>query len=152
MHEDWANKNGEDLGVMARERRAFRRWLETHPRPPANIIDATTRPSQLRQGIEPPRFGKKYEQDPRFLEACASVRYRARFADNAETVVYLGDCELREEPAAEERDEAAKLTGTSNQQAQDATQPTASAPRRPRRRNARCNGAASVVMQPGWMG
>ena len=43
MHEDWANKSGEDLGVMARERRAFRRWLETHPGTRANIIDTTLR-------------------------------------------------------------------------------------------------------------
>jgi hypothetical protein len=52
------------------------------------------------------------------LEACAQVRYRARFADNANTVVYLADCELREELTAEERDELAKLTAASNQPAQ----------------------------------
>ncbi len=109
MHEDWANKNGEDLGVMARERRAFRRWLETHTGTRANIIDATTRPSQLRQGIEPPHFGEKYENNPQFLEACAQVRHRARFADNANTVVYLADCETRPELTSPELDEAAKL-------------------------------------------
>jgi hypothetical protein len=119
MHEDWANKNGEDLGVMARERRAFRRWLETHTGTRANIIDATHRvpdpndPSKSKPtaypGIAPPHFGERYEQDPFFVEACAQVRYRARFADNANTVVYLADCELREELTSPELDEVAKL-------------------------------------------
>ncbi len=119
MHEDWANKNGEELGVMARERRAFRRWLETHTGTPANIIDATRRvsdpndPSKSRPtaypGISPPIFGERYEDNPQFLEACAQVRYRARFADNANTVVYLTDCELREELITPELDEVAKL-------------------------------------------
>lgn len=121
MHEDWAKKNGWDLGIMRRERRVFRRWLETHTGTPANIIDATRRvsdpnePSKSRPtaypGIAPPSFGERYEQDPRFLEACASVRYRARIADNANTVVYLADCEPREELTAEELDEVAKLMG-----------------------------------------
>jgi hypothetical protein len=121
-HEDWANKNGEDLGVMARERRAFRRWLETHTGTPANIIDTTRRvpdpndPSKSRPtaypGISPPSFGERFEDNPQFLEACAQVRYRARFADNAGSVVYLENCEIREEPTAEERNEVAQLTKT----------------------------------------
>jgi hypothetical protein len=127
MHEDWAKKNGEDLRVMAHERRAFRRWLETHTGTRANIIDATTGPSQVRQGIEPPHFGEEYEQNPQFLEACACVRYRARFSDNAGTVVYLADCETREELTAEERDEAAKLTGAGNLQTQSTTKLDAAA-------------------------
>lgn len=119
MHEDWAVKNGEDLGMMARERRAFLRWLETNTGTPANIIDATRRvsdpndPSKSRPtaypGISPPHFSEKYENNPQFLEACAKVRYRARFADNANTVVYLTDCELREELTSLELDEVAKL-------------------------------------------
>jgi hypothetical protein len=108
MHEQWAAKNGEDLGVMRRERHAFRRWLETHTGTPALVFDSTTR--ERRQQIAPPSFGERFENNPKFLEACAQVRYRARFADNANTVVYLADCELREEPTAEERDEVARLT------------------------------------------
>jgi hypothetical protein len=92
------------------------------------MIDATTRPSQLRQGIAPPHFGEKYENNPQFLEACAQVRYRARFADNANTVVDLADSELREELTALELDEVAKLTGTSSQQTQSAPQPAAALP------------------------
>jgi len=121
MHQDWANKNGEDLRKMAHERRVFCRWLEAHTCTRANIIDATLRvtdpndPSKSRPtaypGISPPHFGEKYENTPQFLEACASVRYRARFADNANTVVYLSDCEVREEPTAEELDEVARLRG-----------------------------------------
>jgi hypothetical protein len=117
MHGDWAAKNGEDLCAMLRERHVFRRWLETHTGTRVNVVGMPPR-----QEIAPPRFGKRFESDPRFLEACAMVRYRARFADNANTVVYLADCELREELTAEERDEAAKLTVTNNQ-AQDAAQP-----------------------------
>ena len=30
MQEDWAKKNSEDLELMARERRRFRKWLVTH--------------------------------------------------------------------------------------------------------------------------
>jgi hypothetical protein len=112
MQEEWAKKNGEDLGVMAQERRAFRRWLETHTGTRANIIDATTGRSQLRQGIEPPHFGEEYEQNPQFLEACACVRYRARFADN--TIVYLSDCKLNEEPSVPELDEVVRLRGTAD--------------------------------------
>jgi hypothetical protein len=67
---------------------------------------------ERRHGISPPGFGEKYEQDPRFLEACASVRFRARFADNAGSVVYLETCEIREELTAEERNEVAQLTMT----------------------------------------
>lgn len=107
MHEDWAAKNGWDLDVMRRARRAFLRWLETHTGTPAIVHDSSAR--ERRKEIAPPRFGEKYEQDPRFLEACASVRYRARFADNAKTVVYLGECELPKELMAEERDGVARL-------------------------------------------
>jgi hypothetical protein len=110
MQEDWARKSGEDLGLMARERRKFRGWLESHTGTPANIIDATVRPSRMRQGIAPPDFGERFESNPQFLEACAQVRYRAQFADNANTVVYLADCELREELTAVEIVEAKQLT------------------------------------------
>jgi hypothetical protein len=109
MHEDWAAKNGQDLGVMLHERRVFRRWLETHTGTRANVFDMTTR--ERWREIAPPRFGERFESNPRFLEACAMVRYRARFADNANTIVYLADCELREEPTAQEFDEVAKLLG-----------------------------------------
>ena len=60
-------------------------------------------------GISPPHFGEKYVIIREFLDACAQVRYRARFADNANTVVYLADCELREELTTPELDEVAKL-------------------------------------------
>lgn len=127
MHEDWAAKNGEDLAVMLHERHVFRRWLETHTGTRANVFDMTTR--ERRQEIAPPGFGERFESNPQFLEGCAQVRYRARFADNANTVVYLADCELREELTAEERDELAKLTDASNQPAREAAkQAAASSP------------------------
>ena len=162
LHEDWALKNGEDLGAMFRERlffptrrsrsqevngmrrqagwklssktcslfgREILKWLEKHTGTPANIFDLTTR--ERRHGISPPGFSEKYEQDPRFLEACASVRFRARFADNAGSVVYLENCEIREELTAQERDEVAKLTGTSSQQTQSAPKPAAAPPPSP---------------------
>jgi hypothetical protein len=110
LHEDWAKKEGEDLELMFRERLFFLKWLATHTGTPANIFDSTMR--ERRHGISPPGFGEKYEQDPRFLEACASVRFRARFADNAGSVVYLETCEIREELTAEERNEVAQLTMT----------------------------------------
>ena len=110
LHEDWARKEGEDLDVMFRERLFFLKWLETHTGTPANVSDLTT--GERRHGILPPGFGEKYEQDPRFLEACASVRFRARFADNAGSVVYLETCEIREELTTEERNEVAQLTTT----------------------------------------
>jgi hypothetical protein len=84
--------------------------LVTHTGTPANIYDMTTK--QRREGIAPPDLGEKFEQNPQFLEACAQVRYRARFADNAGTVVFLSDCESpREELDAAELDEVAKLRG-----------------------------------------
>jgi hypothetical protein len=76
LHEDWARKTGEDLDLMFRERLFFLKWLETHTGTSANIFDMTTR--ERRHGISPPGFGEKYEQDPRFLEACASVRLLPR--------------------------------------------------------------------------
>ena len=108
LHEQWAKKNGEDLVKMAGERRVFRRWLETHTGTPANVLDFNTR--QIRQEIAPPSFGKDNERNPPFQEARAKVRFRARFADNAETVVYLAECELREELTAPELDEAKAAT------------------------------------------
>ena len=110
MHEDWAMKNGEDLEIMTRERRVFRKWLVNHTGTPANIFNATTR--QSHQGIEPPVLLERFENNPQFLEACAKVRHRARFADKAGTVVYLADCELpREELDAVELDEVATIRG-----------------------------------------
>jgi hypothetical protein len=111
MHEDWAKKNGEDLGVMARERRVFCRWLETHTGTPANFHDLNTRKN--REEIAPPSFGEKFENNPQFLEGCAKVRFRARFADNANTTVYLADCEVRAELTSPELDEVAKLKAVS---------------------------------------
>jgi hypothetical protein len=108
MHRRWASENGQDLAEMRREQRVFRRWLEIHTGTPATVFHSTTR--QLRYEIMPPNFGERFESDPRFLEACAKVRYRARLADNASTVVYLADCEIREELTAEERKEATKLS------------------------------------------
>jgi hypothetical protein len=113
MHKDWANKNGWNLRVMRRERILHRRWLETHTGTLTNIIDATVRPSHLQHCIAPPNFGERYEQDPSFLEACASARFRSRFADNANTVVYLADCELREELTDDERTEFKRLQAIS---------------------------------------
>ena len=109
MQEDWAMKHGHDLRVMFNARAFFRGWLEKHTGTPANIIDATSRPTIQRRGIAPPDFGEKYEQAPRFLEACALVGYRARFADTANSVVFLADFELREELTAQEIVEVAKL-------------------------------------------
>ena len=126
MHEEWARKNGADLGAMKGERVAFRRWLETHTGTHDSIFD--TRTGQTRQVIAPPGFSEKYESDPRFLEACAYVRYRARFADNAGSVVYLADREVREELTADERDEMAKLLGTTEPHTQAPIEAGAPAP------------------------
>lgn len=110
LHEDWARKNGEDLELMSRARRVFRQWLVRHTGTHATIYDMTKR--QRCQGIESPHLGEKFESNPQFLEACAKVRYRARFADNADTVVFLADCEPpREELDAAELEEVAKLKG-----------------------------------------
>lgn len=110
LHEKWAKESGEDLNAMAQERRVFRHWLIIHTGTPANVFDATTR--QWRQGVTPPSLGENFEGNPQFMEACAKVRYRARFADNASTVVYLAECESpREELDAVELDELAKLRG-----------------------------------------
>ncbi len=100
MVKNWAKKNNFDLQQMARERRLFRKWLEMHTGTPTR-----------NQGIWPPHFGEHAENKPQFLEACAKVRYRARFADNTGTVVYLADCELNEEPSVPERDEVVRLLG-----------------------------------------
>ena len=109
MHEEWARKNGEDLVVMSRERRVFRKWLVSHTGTPADVFNARTR--QLTQTISPPDLGENFESNPQFLEACAKVRYRARFADNTGTIVYLADCELRGELNRLELDEVARLRG-----------------------------------------
>lgn len=74
------------------------------------LDDLTTR--ERRQGIAPPSFGERHDQDQKLQVACAMVRYRARFADNTGTVVFLSDCESpREELDAAELDEVAKLRG-----------------------------------------
>ena len=109
MRENWANENGENLNLMMEERRLHCGWLQTHTGSPDMVINATSRESGQR--VVPPLFGEKFEGDPCFQEACASVRYRARFADNAKTFVYLANCELREELTAQEVDEAAELKG-----------------------------------------
>jgi|SRR5688572_25726419 len=74
-------------------------------RTPAIIHNMATRERQ--KSIEPPSFG---EQDPGFLEVCASVRYLARFADE-EPVVYLAGCKVREKLTVPECDEVEKLQG-----------------------------------------
>lgn len=117
MHEDWANKNGEELGMMFRQRHVFRRWLEARTGTRATVFDMTAR--ERRQEIAPPSFGERFENNPQFLEGCAQVRYRARFADNANTVVYLTDCELREELTSLELDEVAKLAGATDSKPQN---------------------------------
>ena len=71
------------------------------------MFNARTR--QRTQSIAPPILGEGFESNPQFLAACAKVRCRARFADNAGTVVYLADYELREELDAVELDEVARL-------------------------------------------
>jgi hypothetical protein len=109
LHEDWARKKGENLVAMSRERRVFRKWLLSHTGTPANVFNARTR--QRTQSIAPPTLGEEFESNPQFLEACAKVRYRARFADKVGTVVYLADCQTREELDALELDEVARLTG-----------------------------------------
>lgn len=94
---------------MSRERRVFRKWLVSHTGTPADVFNARTR--QLTQTISPPDLGEDFEGNPQFLEACAKVRYRARFADNTGTIVYLADCELRGELNCLELDEVARLRG-----------------------------------------
>jgi hypothetical protein len=107
LHREWANETGVNLASMARERRIFRDWLVAHTGTPAIVYDSRT--GERRQGIEPPDFAGHFDNIPQFLEACAPVRYRARFADNASTVVYLADCEVRKELTADELDEVGKL-------------------------------------------
>jgi len=107
LRQKWAKENGADLAAMARERRIYRDWLVTHTGTPAIVHNASTR--IRRPEIVPPDFRGQFDDIPKFLEACSQVRYRARFADNAGTVVYLADCELRKELTADELDEAGKL-------------------------------------------
>lgn len=109
LHEQWAKDQGEDLETMAVERLAFCKWLKDHTGTPANIIDMEAK--EKRKGVNPPRFGERFENNPQFLEACAKVKYRARFADNASTVVYLADIEEREELDAAELEEVRLLLG-----------------------------------------
>jgi hypothetical protein len=109
MNQDWAGRNGWDLESMHRERLAFRRWLEAYTGTEASIIDATSHPGPKRHGLAPPDLGEELECDPYFLEACALVRFRARFADSASTVVYLSNCEVREELTTRELAEVARL-------------------------------------------
>jgi hypothetical protein len=104
MHTVWATNNGWDLAAMGRERPIFLAWLAQHTGTPARFIGDGSR----RYGIAPPSFGVKYEQDPSFVEACASVRYRARFANKSNSVVYLADCECREELTAGELKEVSQ--------------------------------------------
>jgi hypothetical protein len=108
LHQQWAKETGVDLTRMARERRLFRDWLVAHTGTPALVYHSATQ--ERRHEIEPPDFGGRFDNNQLFLEACAPVRYRVRFADNAGTVVYLADCELRKELTADELDEVRKLT------------------------------------------
>jgi hypothetical protein len=96
--ERWAARTGADLDAMRLERAVFHAWLQSHVGAAVLLSGAGRRTPVLM----PPDFGDRYEQNPRFLEACASVRYRAKFADNVASVVYLADCEVRSEPNAEE--------------------------------------------------
>jgi hypothetical protein len=107
LHGDWAEKARADLAAMARERRIFRDWLVTHTGTPAIVYHASTKKRHYQ--VAPPNLGAQFKDNPQYLEACAQVRYRARFADTANSIVYLSDCEIREELTADERDEVAKL-------------------------------------------
>lgn len=113
LHEDWAGRTGEDLAAMAKERWVHRNWLQGHTGTPSNTFYAETKQKLLE--VAPPVFGTNYERDTQFQAACVKVRYRARFADNANSVVYLEDIETREELSAAEHDEVAKLTGAFGQ-------------------------------------
>ncbi len=66
MHEDWANKNGEDLGVMLRERHVFRRWLEARTRFARNRIRHTTTRERNDWRLRRLVLAKKFENDPQF--------------------------------------------------------------------------------------
>lgn len=107
LQQEWAKTNGEDLKTMFRERRLFHDWLKSRTGTAANILNLTARTQG--PGVLPTDFGDRYERNGQFLEACARVRYRARFADNVGTVVFLADCEVREELTNEEIDEAMRL-------------------------------------------
>lgn len=107
MQEKWSNENEVNLGTMGRERSVYSRWLKAHTGTSANVFDANTR--QTRLEISPPSFGEHPDLNPQFLEGCAKVGFRARFGDNAKTVVYLAHCEVREELTAAELDELKRL-------------------------------------------
>lgn len=97
----WAQETGEDLLAMHRERRAFYRWLREHTGTNSYVLN------KGHNEVIPPDFGERFEDRPEFMEACAHVCYRARFADGK--TVYLAGCELREELTVPELDEVAKL-------------------------------------------
>ena len=111
LQQEWATLNGEDLAAMRRERRNFRDWLMKHTGTRSILLNGQTNRSS--EGIAVPDLEGDYESNGQFQEACANVRYRARFADSKDTVVYLAVVEpLREELSAGELVEVAKLTGT----------------------------------------
>ena len=115
LHAEWAKRHGEDLAEMERARAVFCAWLETHTGTPADEFHVNSR-LNLR-GIAPPRLGDHPDRNPQFELACREVRWRARFADNAGTVVYLSDCELRRELTAGELDESDRLRSASKSKA-----------------------------------
>ncbi len=109
LHEEWARKNGWDLRDMRRDRICFRKWLEAKTGFPTEVLNARFPVAAF--GLSRPDFGRDHDRNPQFLQACAKVRFRARFANNAASVVYLADCELREEPTAVELSEIAVMEG-----------------------------------------
>jgi DNA-binding MarR family transcriptional regulator len=91
----WAKSKGIDLKEMDQERVNFQQWIESHTGQRAVKFDMRVNNTK-RWGIIPPGF---HGGDPRFLELCAAVKYRARFEDKS--VVYLTGCELRPPRPAE---------------------------------------------------
>jgi hypothetical protein len=93
----WAKHEGIDLNAMWRDRTEFRKWIEAHAGLPAIIHDM--RMEDKRRGLVSPGFHG--DNDPRFMELCAAIRFRVDFSDG--TAVYLKDCPPpRKELRAEE--------------------------------------------------
>lgn len=107
LREEWAERNGEDLIEMSQERGLFRRWLDTHTGTRSNTYYVNT--SERRLEITPPNLGEDHDRNPQFEHACGQVRWRAQFGDNAASVVFLADCEVRHELTAKELEEVAAL-------------------------------------------
>lgn len=107
MIERWARKNGLDLNDMARERADFAKWLARQTGTPCSVIEGDT--GCRAERIRSPNLCGLRRESPQFLEACARVRYRARFPDAQDTTLYLEACEVRKCNAVEELREAVQL-------------------------------------------